>query len=216
MTEPYVALTDYGLSLESLAFLLLLSPFRGASRVRNWFFVFFFSVVASSFVGGTVHGFFSGPSFVGERILWPATLIVIGITSLSGIQIGKALLWPKNRSALIETALYALFCLYCGIVLFGSSTFLVAILGYLPSVFLLGCGLIKFYRRTRQERILAGVAGLGVILLASAIQQIKSLDGSPFFNRNVAYHLLQGIGLFMIFQAARALELKDHTYANQT
>jgi hypothetical protein len=206
MTEPYVTLTDYGLSLESLAFLLLLSPFRGASTVRNWFFVFFFSVMASSSVGGTVHGFFQAPSFVGERILWPATLIVIGITSLSGVQIGKALLWPQNRSVLIETAIYASFCVYCGIVLFRSSSFLVAILGYLPSVFFLGCGFIKCYRRTRRERILAGVAGLGLILLASAVQQIKSLDGSPFFNRNVAYHLLQGIGLFMIFQAARTLE----------
>jgi hypothetical protein len=206
MTEPYVALTGYGLSLESLAFLLLLSPVRGASTVRTWFFVFFFSVMASSFVGGTVHGFFSAPSFVGERILWPATLIVIGITSLSGFQIGKALLWPETKSALIEAALYALFFLYCGIVLFRSSSFLVAIFGYLPSVFFLGCGLIKSYRRTRRKRILAGIAGLGIILFASAVQQIRSLDGSPLFNRNVAYHLLQGIGLFMIFQAARTLE----------
>ncbi|MCU1254552.1 MAG: hypothetical protein JWM83_851 [Candidatus Angelobacter sp.] len=206
MTEPYVALTDYVLSLESLAFLFLLSPFRQVSKVRNWFFVFFSSVVVSSFVGGTVHGFFQAPSFVGERILWPTTLIVIGITSLSGIQIGKTLLWPGNRSALIETAIYASFCVYCGIVLFGSLSFLVAILGYLPSVFFLGCGFIKCYLRARQRHILAGVAGLGLILLASAIQQTKTLDGSPFFNRNVAYHLLQGIGLFMVFQAARTLE----------
>ena len=215
MTEPYVALTDYGLSLESLAFLLLLSPFRGASRVRNWFFVF-------SFLCGLVFRRRNSTWFFLRAILRGRTHTLAGNVNRDrdhfafGDPDRQSFVVAENRSALIETALYASFCVYCGIVLFRSSTFLVAILGYLPSVFFLGCGLIKCYRRTRQERILAGVAGLGIILLASAVQQIKSLDGSPFFNRNVAYHLLQGIGLFMIFQAARTLELKDHTYANQT
>ena len=50
MTEPYVALTDYGLSLECLAFLFLLAPVQLFRGERFWFFVFFaslFGVVSS-------------------------------------------------------------------------------------------------------------------------------------------------------------------------
>jgi hypothetical protein len=57
-----------------------------------------------------------------------------------------------------------------------------------------------------------------VILFASVIQQIKILDSSPYFNRNVLYHIMQGIGLLMVFVAARSLvgtEKDRQIYANK-
>src|ERR1700731_5507454 len=92
MTQPYVALTDYGLSLECIIFMFLLAPVRFLQGARFWFFVFFSSLAAAALIGGTVHGFFEQPSFVGERILWPLTMICIGVTGLSGAQIAKNLL----------------------------------------------------------------------------------------------------------------------------
>jgi hypothetical protein len=174
--------------------------FRGA---RFWFFVFFASLAASSLIGGTVHGFFEQPSFIGERILWPATMIGIGVTALAGAQAAKELLDPKVKSPFANLLIYGAFCIYCGVVLFISSSFLIAILGYLPAMFILGFALTKNYFHTRRKPFLFGFLGLGVILFASAIQQAKILDASQ---RNVMYHLLQAVGLFMIFTTARATE----------
>jgi len=203
MIEPCVALTDYGLSLECLAFLFLLTPvqlFRGA---RFWFFVFFASLAASSLIDGTVHGFVEQPSFFGDHILWPMTMLGIGVTALASTQAAKELLAPKVKSAFADLLIYGAFCVYCGVVLFINSSFLIAILGYLPAIFILGFALIKSYFRTRSKPFLFGVLGLSVILFASAIQQAKILDASQ---RNVMYHLLQAVGLFMIFTTARATE----------
>jgi hypothetical protein len=201
MTEPYVALTDYGLSLECLVFLFLLAPVQVFRSARFWFFVFFSSLAASSLIGGTVHGFFEQPSFFGNRILWPMTMLGIGVTAMAGAQAAKELL--DLKSALADWLIYGAFCAYCGVVLFINSSFLIAILGYLPALLILGFALIKNYLRTRSKPFLSGFMGLSVILFASAIQQAKILDAPQ---RNIIYHLLQAVGLFMIFTTARAIK----------
>jgi hypothetical protein len=200
MTQPYVALTDYGLSLECIIFLFLLAPVRFLQAVRFWFFIFFFSLAAASFIGGTVHGFFEQPSFVGERILWPLTMICIGVTSLSGAQIGKNLLGSQINSKLIDLFTYGAFLFYCAVVLFINSRFFIAILGYLPAICFLGWALMNRYLHTQEKTFFLGVAGLGIILFASVIQQLNILDASQ---RNVIYHVLQAVGLFMVFNTAR-------------
>jgi hypothetical protein len=218
MTQQYVALTDYGLSIECLTFLAFLVRLRSVPRLRFWFLVFFLSIAVSSLIGGTVHGFFAEPSFVGEKILWPLTMIGIGVTALSGVQIARAILWPDCKSAPADTAVYSAFCIYCGVVLFVSANFLIAILGYLPAILFLAWVLMKNYLRSHQRSFLTGFFGLAVILFASVIQQIKILDSSPYFNRNVLYHIMQGIGLLMVFVAARSLvgtEKDRQIYANK-
>jgi len=203
MTQPYVALTDYGLSLECIIFLFLLAPVRFLKAVRFWFFVFFSSVAAASLIGGTVHGFFDQPSFVEERILWPLTMVCIGVTALSAAQVAKKLLGSQVNSKLIDLFTYGAFFFYCGVVLFIDSRFFVGILGYLPAICFLGWALLRRYLDTRKKPFLLGVAGLGIILFASVIQQVNILDASQ---RNVIYHVLQAVGLFMVFSTAR---LKD-------
>ena len=215
MTQRYVALTDYGLSIECLTFVAILALLRPAPRLRFWFLVFFSSVAASSFIGGTVHGYFEQPSFVGERVLWPMTMIGIGVTALAGAQIAKGLLLAEHDSTMANAIIYGAFCVYCGVVLFVNSSFLIAILGYLPAMLFLAWALMKNYRRSGQSGLRTGFLGLLVILFASLIQQIKFLDSSQYFNRNVLYHILQGLGLCMLFVTARSLQGKGLTkYAN--
>ncbi len=218
MTQPYVALTDYALTIECLTFLVLLVRLRSVPRLHFWFLAFFLSIAVSSFIGGTVHGFFLDPSFVGERILWPLTMIGIGVTALSGIQIARSILWSDGKSAPADAAAYGAFCIYCGIVLFVNASFLTAILGYLPAILFLAWALIKNYLHRHQGSFLTGFLGLVVMLIASVIQQTKILDSSHYFNCNVLYHILQGIGLFMVFVTARSLTGKEKDeliYANK-
>ncbi len=215
MTQRYVALTDYALSIECLTFVAILALSRSVPRLRFWLLVFFSSVAASSLIGGTVHGFFEDPSFIGERVLWPMTMIGIGVTALAGAQIAKGLLLAEHDSTMANAIIYGAFCVYCGVVLFVNSSFLIAILGYLPAMLFLAWALMKNYRRTGQSGFLIGFRGLLVILFASVIQQIRFLDSSRYFNRNVLYHILQGLGLCMFFVTARSLQGKGLTkYAN--
>jgi hypothetical protein len=218
MTQQYVALTDYGLSIECLTFLAFLIRLRSSPRLRFWFLVFFLSIAVSSLIGGTVHGFFAEPSSVGEKILWPLTMIGIGVTALSGIQVARAILWPDRKSLSADAAVYGAFCIYCGVVLFVSANFLIAILGYLPAILFLAWALMKNYLRSHQKSFLTGFLGLAVIVFGSVIQQIKILDSSHYFNRNVLYHIMQGIGLVMVFGTARSLEgakKGEQIYANK-
>jgi len=57
-------------------------------------------IALAAAAGGTVHGFFLNESSLGYRILWPFTLVVMGITALAGVHIGTALQF--NRSVAIQ------------------------------------------------------------------------------------------------------------------
>jgi len=130
-------------------------------------------------------------------------MICIGVTGLSGAQIAKNLLGFQVNSKLIDLFTYGAFFFYCAVVLFIDSRFFVAILGYLPAICFLGWALMSNYLDTRKKPFLFGVAGLGIILFASVIQQVNILDASQ---RNVIYHVLQAVGLLMVFNTARVTE----------
>jgi hypothetical protein len=93
MTQLDVSLTDYGLAAECLWLAYLMARLRttAASSLPLLFAAFYFSIAIAAVAGGTVHGFFSDKSSHGYSILWPLTLIVVGVTALFGVQIGSAL-----------------------------------------------------------------------------------------------------------------------------
>lgn len=200
MTQVDVVLTDYGLALECAAFAvwLALPPYR-RSPARAWFLVFFSSITLAAAMGGTVHGFFSGQTSLGYRILWPATMIAIGITALSGIHIGSFLQLNESKAATLNRAAMVGFALYSVVVLCISSAFFIAILGYLPSVLFLGVMFALNYHRQGERPFLVGFLGVCTTLLAAGVQQAR-IDISPrYFSHNALYHVLQGFGLSMVF-----------------
>ena len=82
MTEPDVTLTDYALMLLCVAFVRnLTSGSFKTTVVQKLWLVFFGSVAIAAATGGTVHGFFLEESSVGFQVLWPVTLLTIGITA---------------------------------------------------------------------------------------------------------------------------------------
>src|SRR5436309_2532910 len=94
MTEADVTLTDYALALEGVLFLFLLPRgLSGRAGLRPWFALFFASASAASLCGGTVHGFFLDKETPGAAILWPMTLLAIGVMTLSTWAIGARLLF---------------------------------------------------------------------------------------------------------------------------
>src|SRR5260370_24476912 len=88
MTQPDVAVTGSALAVECSVCTYLLVPAQGSAFLSIWFIIFFVSIALASALGGTVHGFYEDPASSGQRILWPLTLLAIGLTALSGINIG--------------------------------------------------------------------------------------------------------------------------------
>jgi hypothetical protein len=205
MTELDVTLTDYFLAVECALFAYLICRQKNCERLfRFWFSLFFGSLSFASLTGGTVHGFFLNEASLGYRILWPLTLIFIGITAFTAWMIGSILFFSKAAKEVLVLAGLTLI-LYCVIILAVNQTFTVAIVYYLPSAVFLFIALLGLYRRVQTKEVFMGLFGLGLTFFAVVIQQSKIGLHPLYFNYNALYHLIQAVGLFMIFYCAQWL-----------
>jgi hypothetical protein len=205
MTQLDVSLTDYGLAAECLWLAYLMARLRvtAASSLPLLFAAFYLSIAIAAVAGGTVHGFFLDESSRGHSILWPFTLIGVGLTALLGVQIGTALHFSRPRAMFINRVAVAIFLAYCTRVLFFRRDFRVAILDYVPALVFLGVTFLLAYRRSNQPRLLIGFIGVCTMLFAAAAQQAKIGIHPVYFDHNALYHVLQGVALYMVFLAAR-------------
>lgn len=206
MMEPDVTLTDYALALEGVLFLVLLR--RGQARpgrLRSWFSLFFASVSAASLCGGTVHGFFLDEQTLGYAILWPTTLLAIGVTALSAWTIGAKLLFSRRVARWVIVAAVVQFAFYSVVVLFRTEEFWVAILDNLPAVLFLLIALGLAYRREKHRSLLLAAGGLALTLVAALLQQLGVGIHPVHFNHNALYHGLQAVALFLFFLGGRWL-----------
>ncbi len=203
MTQLDVSLTDYGLAFECMYFVYRIIHFPGPSALRRTFAVFFLSIALAAAAGGTVHGFFLDENSLWFRVLWPLTLIAIGITALSGIRIGTALQFSRSTACIIDRIGLAIFFAYILTVLFIRRDFLIAILDYLPALLFLGVAFMRAFRRDKHPESLIGFFGICLMFVAAAAQQAQIGIHPLYFNHNALYHLLQAIALFMLFLAAR-------------
>jgi hypothetical protein len=206
MTEPAVTLTDYALAIECAVLVIALSRLDARDKeLCFWFVVFFVSIGAASALGGTVHGFFLAASSPGRRILWPATMLAILVTSLAAWNIGAVLQLDGRKVALVRRLAIAQLVLFSLVVLFVTSRFYVGIVAYLPSTLFLLFALLTAYRRRPDRAIRWGVTGLALTLVAASVQQLRVAIHPVYFNHNALYHVIQGAALGMIFVAARSI-----------
>ena len=209
MTEPDVTLTDYGLALECAVFAWLVWRSRsGEGGVRPWMFLFFASLSASSLFGGTVHGFFLDPATSGHVVLWPLTLLGIGVTALSGWAIGAHLvIRPEAARWIIRVAVLQLM-LYGAVVVFVSAAFWVAVANYLPAaLFLLVAFVMVAWRGEPVGAAGATIGAWGLVLslVAAAIQVLQISVHPSYFNHNSLYHAVQAVALALILVGCRRL-----------
>jgi hypothetical protein len=204
MTQVDVSLTDYALTAECAWFAYRMARLRMATQSSGAaFMVFFVSIAIAAAAGGTVHGFFLDKSSLGYRILWPITLIVIGVTALSGVHVGAALQFSRSIAVYINRIALTVFLAYIVIVLFIRRDFLIAILDYLPALTFIGVAFLLAHLRQKKPAFLIGFLGVCVMLFAAAAQQAKLGIDPRYFDHNALYHVLQAVALFMVFLAAR-------------
>jgi hypothetical protein len=204
MHEIDVALSDYAISFFTTIFAVsLLRTPVGNADVRQWLVVLFLSLAAGAFFGGTSHGFFPDVESLGDDILWPATMIAIGVTAMAAWNVGAVLVFPPRLIHQVAVLSSIAFAIYCGYILSVSQAFTVAIIFYLPaSLFLLvAFGVVTY--RTRSWLAVAGVCGVVLTFVAAGIQQTKIAVHPDYLTHNTLYHLVQLAGLWLIFLGGR-------------
>jgi hypothetical protein len=196
MTEPDVALTDFGLAVECAVFVSLLARRAGSdSPLRSWYRAFFAGVGTAALLGGVLHGYLAqAPPRLLEAV-WLAILVASGLAALACWAIGGRLLFDEKGARGAFSIGLLLFALYLLAVLFLFRDFRVVVAhSAAASLFLL----MAFLRR----RLLWDAAGAGLMLAAGAVQQ-SGFDLHPvYFTHNALYHVVVGVALFLIFRGA--------------
>ena len=202
MTEPDVTLTDYALTVLCSYFAFKLWKKHPATLHQKLWIAFFASLALGAFTGGSVHGFFLDPASWGNQLLWPATLLLIGITAASGWMICGSLL---SRSGKIKGwSIFAslTFLIYALVVIFYSRRFVIVIVNYMPAMIAMLIAAILKYKERRSKGYLFITCGILISFVAAFIQQAKIGIHPEYFNHNSLYHLVQGIALWVLYRGA--------------
>jgi hypothetical protein len=206
MTEPDVTLTDYAIALECAILCILAGRWHTSNHaLRRWWIVLFASIGAGALFGGTVHGFFLDAETLGHRVLWPATLLALGVTSMAMWFVGATAALEEPRATWLRRAAVAALVVYASVVIFVDDRFVVAIAMYLPATVFLLITLIALYARHRTRALAIGITGLLLTFAAAAVQQLRIAVHPIYFNHNALYHVIQGIALAMIYVGARSI-----------
>lgn len=205
MIEQDVALSDYAIAIIALTFtVLVLRAPAGNRAARGWLAVLFLGVAAAAALGGTVHGFLNlDRQSISHFIAWRATLVAIGITALGGWGFGANLLFSPPAARIISGLAGLGFLIYCGIILFISQQYRVAIINYLPAALFLLLSFGWLALRARTWLALGGFIGVLLTFAAAAIQQLQISLHPVYLSHNTLYHLVQSIGLLLIFLGGR-------------
>jgi xanthosine utilization system XapX-like protein len=204
MTEPDVALTDYGVTLECalLTGLLFLGvATRGA--LRRSFAIFFAASGMAALAGGTVHGFFPSEDSIVGAALWRIALLGLGLTALAAWSIGARLMFTERTARVIEAIAGAELFAYTVVVLAVDQRFWIAIANYAPAAVFLGVSFLVAYRRTPAPPTLAGLIGLVLTIVAAIVQRRHIALDATYLNHNALYHLIQMVAFALIFLTSR-------------
>jgi hypothetical protein len=205
--EPDVSLTDFGLAVETAAFAAIIA--RQVTRqpgLRGWTVAFFGSAAVASLAGAIDHGFLRRDGREpAHDVMWVATLLAIGASSLALVGIGAELgLRPAAARRVIGFATVAMVG-YALVVLFVWQEFLVAILAYAPAALFLLAVFIKRYVQKGDGGSIAGIAAVALAFLAAAIQRLEIGIHDRYLGHNALYHLIQAASFALLFVGLRLI-----------
>lgn len=206
LMEPDVTLTDYGLAIECMVLAGLIYAYGApGNALRFWFTAFFIALGVAALIGGTFHGFFGNQSSLGPTVLWPATLVAIGMAALALWNIGAALILSERVANWIFWGALLVFVAYVLFIVFSTRVFWIAIVNYIPAAVFLFVALLVMYWRNGMTYLLVGVGGIVLTFIAASVQYAGISIHPRYFNHNALYHLIQAVALFLIYWTARVL-----------
>jgi hypothetical protein len=211
LIEPDVALTDFGLAAECALFAGWL-VWRGStgSPLGRWSVVLFAALGLGALLGGITHGFLPDAGSDAARMAWNATLIAIGVAAWASWAVGAHVLLVKDTARWVVAAAALLFALNVAVVLHVSQSFVVAIAFYAPAIVFALIAFVLAYRASGRAVLLFAIAGIVLSLIAAVIQQTQAGIAALGLSHNALYHVVQAVGLLLIFLTARGLGGAGH------
>jgi len=206
LIEPDVALTDFGLAAECALFAGWL-VWRGltGNPLRRWFVVLFAALGLGALLGGITHGFLPDAGSDAARAVWSATLMAIGVAALASWAVGAYMLFAGSTARWVLAAAALMLMLNVAVVLYVSQSFQVAIAFYAPAIIFALVAFVLAYRSSGNAVLLFAIAGIVLSLIAAVIQQSHTGIVALGLSHNALYHLVQAVGLLLIFLTARGL-----------
>lgn len=204
LDEPVVTLTDWLLATECAVLAWVLGRRSGRADRRRAFVAFFAAAGIAPFLGGLVHGVFSDATSTVHRVLWKATLLAVGVAALAAWEAGLTILEPVAAGPM-RRVLATVYAVYAGVVLWGVTDFLVAVVAYLPAILFLLVVFGREHARTGSARARDGVLALVLSLVAAGIQQARFAVHPVWLDHNALYHLVQAVAFLLLFRCASSL-----------
>jgi hypothetical protein len=206
LTEPATLLTDYGLGILCALFgrrLWKAGQVSANTSVSCWA-VGMGALAVASFAGGTVHGF---SLVLGEIVLqglWKGTAVAIGLASCCFF-IGTML--ASTAKPLRQWLILASVVQFVGYAVWMAThdefRYVIYNYGMTLAVILL----VQIYQGVVRNAPSAGwiVAGILLSFLAALVQQ-SGLALHPSFNHNDLYHVVQMVGMVLLYRGAALLQ----------
>lgn len=206
--EPDVTLTDVGLAIECgiIAVLLYRQPLTRRA-LRRWFIGFFVATGVAALGGAVAHGFIVDKQSTVHTAVWTITLLAIGAAALAAWGAGACLVLSDAWGRRVVRAARVGFGVYAAVVVFVSHDFGVAVGFYVPAAAFLSIAFLVAHRREPQRHLLAGLAGMVLTFAGTAIQQTGLVLHPRYLDHNAVYHLVVGVGLVLVYRAARGVLL---------
>lgn len=209
ITEPMTMATDFVLAAQGFFYAWFLGRHaRREGRLAMLFWARAFAAMAvGALAGGIAHGFAVPLGVTGQRLVWKATVWAIGLASFLLLASAvTATFRPAVRRwllalAAVKLGVYSVWMAW-------HDDFLFVIWDY--GVSLLVVAALSLPSRLRRPRGGEGwiLAGIAVSLAAAAVQR-SGVELHRHLNADVLYHLIQMVGLYLLYRGGRELQDAD-------
>ncbi len=206
ITEPVTLLTDYFLSAQAfyLGYRCLSTGKNGHSRATRLWGLALLMLSLGAFVGGTAHGFKLYLGTGGHAIVWKLTVYSIGLCTffmLAGTTLGSV---GKVAQRVILTFAVSQLAVYA-IWMATHNDFIYVVYDYVPAMLIIIVLQAILYVKRKQVSAIWLSSGIFVSLAAAGIQ-ISGFDIHKYLNHNDIYHLVQMVGVYLLYRGAVLLQ----------
>lgn len=199
--EPMTTLTDYVLAVQcALLGRRLLACQSGRSSVTVWAYALL-AVGLAALAGGTAHGFGPRMPEIVSTLLWKATFMAIGMTSLFFLIAAFRTTLMVRWRAIATTFAVGQFVAYA-IWMSTHDDFVYVIADYLPAMMVVL--VLQSYAAYRWRDPAAPwiIAGILLSFVGAAVQQ-SGFALHRHFNHNDLYHVIQMVAVVLFYRGAR-------------
>ena len=199
LAEPMTMATDYVLALLGLWLGRQLWTLGEVGDPRRGWAAALWAMALAAFLGGSSHGFAPMLSEAAQAVIWRATLVVLGGAA---VLLVHATLRTLRGGVGWTWFLGVEFLCYSAWICFLDSDFRYAVIQYGTALLVVLIGHLVLASR-RWPGALTVVGGIAISFVAAWIQQ-AGISLHPHFNHNDLYHVVQMVGLFVLYRGAAA------------